>query len=233
MQMGLSNFYRLDCKLDNFPEFWYVYGAGGLGRETMEIVIDALHKSRNFSVKPVFVEDNTSKQKLMNIPVIDISECKPGAWVTVAVGEPKVRVVLRERALAKKLILKSAISPSAIISESAEIGAGSIIAPFCSVQAQAKIGSNVAINTMAIIGHDVHINDNAVISSMVNIGGATQVAEQAYIGMGTLIKEGLNIGERSIISMGSVVFRDIPEKVIAVGNPARVAKRNENEKVFK
>jgi acetyltransferase-like isoleucine patch superfamily enzyme len=47
------------------------------------------------------------------------------------------------------------------------------------------------------------------------------------------IRENLNIGDHSIIGMGSMVFRDIPEKVIAIGNPARVMRKNENNKVFK
>lgn len=219
--------------MNKTPEFWYVYGAGGLGRETMDIITDVLKQSGTNSIQPIFVEDKTSRERLMDFPVIDLSKCKPGSDITIAVGEPKLRAQLREKAVAKNLILRSAISPHAIISQSAEIGAGSIIAPFCSVQANAKVGLNVAINTMAIIGHDVEIGHNAVISSMVNLGGSTRIEEQAYIGMGTLIKEGLQIGERSIISMGSVVFRDVPDRVIAVGNPARVAKRNENEKVFK
>lgn len=233
MQTGLRKLYWSGYKLDKNPRYWYVYGAGGLGRETMDIIIHMTKQSDTQPVIPVFVEDNTSKKKCMDIPVIDLTECETGAWVTIAVGEPKLRVQLKEKALSKGLILRSAISPSAVISHTACIGAGSIIAPFCSIQSNATVGSNVAINTMAIIGHDVDIGNNAVISSMVNLGGSTHVADRTYIGMGALIKEGLKIGERTIISMGSVVFRDIPERVIAVGNPARVAKRNENEKVFK
>jgi acetyltransferase-like isoleucine patch superfamily enzyme len=51
--------------------------------------------------------------------------------------------------------------------------------------------------------------------------------------MGALIKEKLRIGRASIIGMGSVVHSDVPEEVIALGNPARVVRRNEDKKVFK
>ena len=68
---------------------------------------------------------------------------------------------------------------------------------------------------------------------MVNLGGAVTVGPQVYIGMGALIKEQLSIGANSIVGMGSVVHRDIPEGVIALGNPARVARLNEDRKVFK
>ena len=46
--------------------------------------------------------------------------------------------------------------------------------------------------------------------------------------MGTLVREGLTIGNNSIVGMGSVVFHDIPDGVVAVGNPARVVKKNES-----
>ena len=53
------------------------------------------------------------------------------------------------------------------------------------------------------------------------------------IGMGALIKEGLKIGTKSIVGMGSIVYRNVPDGMIALGNPARVARRNDDEKVFK
>jgi len=42
----------------------------------------------------------------------------------------------------------------------------------------------------------------------------------------------VKIGDSSIIGMGSVVYKDIPDEVIALGNPARVARKNEDKKVF-
>ncbi len=218
--------------MSNDQKYWYVYGAGGFGQETMDIILDFLKFNKCLEVQPMFVEDDTFKTSLMELPVIDPSDCIPGSWVTIAVGEPKLRDLLKDKATAKGLILKAVVSPSAVVSNSAVIGQGAIIAPLCSLQANARVGSNVAINTMAIIGHDVRVDDGAVISSMVNLGGATHVGRHTYVGMGALVKERVEIGERTIISMGAVVFRDVPEGVIAVGNPARVSKRNENEKVF-
>jgi len=68
---------------------------------------------------------------------------------------------------------------------------------------------------------------------MVNLGGGTQVGTLSYLGMGALVKERVQIGHSSIVGMGSVVHIDIPDEVIALGNPARVVRRNEDKKVFK
>ena len=50
--------------------------------------------------------------------------------------------------------------------------------------------------------------------------------------MGALVKQGVSIGESSVVGMGSVVYNDVPEGMIALGNPARVVRRNEHKKIF-
>ena len=51
--------------------------------------------------------------------------------------------------------------------------------------------------------------------------------------MGVQIKEGISIGSNTIIGMGSVVYNDIPDNMIAIGNPARPIKKNLSKRVFK
>lgn len=214
-------------------KYWYIYGAGGLGAETVDILQDALSVSVRQTYSISFLEDDPKRDILNGYPVYRLHECRPGSNVTVAVGEPLHRSKMAARAQEFGLELASVISSNAYVSPSAEIGAGVIIAPFCSVQAKARIEGNVAINTMAIIGHNVFVQKNAVVSSMVNLGGAVEIGAQSYIGMGALIKEGLKIGTKSIVGMGSIVYRNVPDGMIALGNPARVARRNDDEKVFK
>ena len=44
---------------------------------------------------------------------------------------------------------------------------------------------------------------------------------------------GITIGENSVIGAGSVVTRDIPANVVAVGNPCRVMREiNEKDKIY-
>ncbi len=170
---------------------------------------------------------------MIGLPVVLVGHHEAGAKVTIAVGEPVDRARLFDKIKTLGLIPATILSPDAFVSEHAEIGAGTIVAPHCSIQATAKIGQNVAVNTATIVGHDVVVEDNCVLSSMVNLGGAVHVGSLGYIGMGALVKEKLRIGHSSIIGMGSVVHADVPEQVIAMGNPARVVRRNEDMKVFK
>ena len=54
-----------------------------------------------------------------------------------------------------------------------------------------------------------------------------------WIGAGALILPGVTIGENSVIGAGSVVTKDIPANVVAVGNPCRVMRPiGEKDKVY-
>lgn len=56
------------------------------------------------------------------------------------------------------------------------------------------------------------------------------IGEDCWIGGGTVICPGVTIGDRCIIGAGSVVTKDIPSDCVAVGNPARVIRKNEVKK---
>ncbi|MEJ2682671.1 MAG: NeuD/PglB/VioB family sugar acetyltransferase [Gammaproteobacteria bacterium] len=211
---------------------WFVYGAGGFGFETMDILNAVLARQNAEKYHRAFVIDDRKIDEIQGYPVLSLEECRDGN-IIIAVGEPVTRVKMLIRVRSSSLRLKSLIAPSAVVSSSAEIVDGVVIAPLCSIQARAKIEENAAINTMAIVGHDVTVKASAVISSMVNLGGSVTVGEESYIGMGAMIKEGVKIGSNTIIGMGSVVYKDVPDGVIALGNPARVARKNEDRKVFK
>lgn len=49
-----------------------------------------------------------------------------------------------------------------------------------------------------------------------------RIGERCFIGGGSMILPGVTIGDECIIGAGSVVFEDVPDRSIAVGNPARV-----------
>jgi sugar O-acyltransferase (sialic acid O-acetyltransferase NeuD family) len=153
--------------------------------------------------------------------------------VVIANGEPAARVALRHKLDGKGIRLGTLIDDSTIIAPTARLAAGVIVAPFCSISSDANLGTNVSVNTMSIIGHDVAVGENTVISSMVNIGGSTVIGKNSYIGMGALIKEGVKIGNEVIVGMGSVVYSDIPDNVIVLGNPARPMRPNTDKCVFK
>ena len=48
------------------------------------------------------------------------------------------------------------------------------------------------------------------------------IGRNCWLGAGVIVLPGVTIGDNSVIGAGSVVTRDIPANVVAVGNPCRV-----------
>ena len=94
------------------------------------------------------------------------------------------------------------------------------------------IGDNVYVQPTANICHDVVLEDGAFISSFCEIAGAAHVGRYSYVGVNSAVRELVKIGSYSIIGMGSAVHKDIPDEVVAFGNPAKIIKCNDNKRVF-
>ena len=104
------------------------------------------------------------------------------------------------------------------------------------------LGSEVYCNVFLSLVDDDHIyiGDHAMIGPHVTISAATHpvcpelrehqsqynlpvhIGRNVWLGAGVVVLPGVAIGENSIIGAGSVVTKDIPANVIAVGSPARV-----------
>lgn len=59
------------------------------------------------------------------------------------------------------------------------------------------------------------------------------IGENTWIGAGAVIVPGVHIGKNTVIGAGSVVTKDIPDHVVAVGNPCRVLRKvSEHDREF-
>lgn len=59
------------------------------------------------------------------------------------------------------------------------------------------------------------------------------IGRNCWLGAGVLVMPGITIGDNSVIGAGSVVTKDIPANVIAVGNPCKVLREiNEHDREF-
>ena len=89
------------------------------------------------------------------------------------------------------------------------------------------IGKHCIINTGSTFDHECVIEDYCHIAPGVNISGCTTVGEGTWVGVGSCVIQCLHIGKNCMIGAGSVVVKDIPDSVVAFGNPCRVIKKNE------
>lgn len=83
----------------------------------------------------------------------------------------------------------------------------------------AQIAPNVSIFTA---GHPVHPDSR---NSGYEYGIAITIGDNVWIGGNSVILPGITIGNNVVIGAGSVVTHDLPDNVIAAGNPCRVLRK--------
>ncbi|HSV14851.1 MAG TPA: acyltransferase, partial [Tepidisphaeraceae bacterium] len=78
-----------------------------------------------------------------------------------------------------------------------------------------------------ITDHDHGLDPSRPPLAQQMIAAPTRIEDWVWIGANAVILKGVTIGQRTIIGAGSVVTRDLPPNVIAVGVPARVVRQRE------
>jgi maltose O-acetyltransferase len=91
--------------------------------------------------------------------------------------------------------------------------------------APVTIGSDVFFGPSVQIYTATHPLDHLERKSGLELARPIAIGSDVWIGGGAILCPGVRIGERTVIGAGSVVTRDIPEGVLAVGNPCRVLRR--------
>ncbi len=119
----------------------------------------------------------------------------------------------------------NAIHSSAVISKSAKLRELILLAPNSTINAFAEIGTGVICNTSSIIEHECKIGDFAHIAPGATLAGNVTVGKRSFIGANSVVKEGVTIGKDVIVGAGSVVVKNISDRQIFVGNPARPIKK--------
>lgn len=197
----------------------YLYGASGHAK----VIIDILRDS-GIPVLGAF-DKNPAIQEIAGIPVIGAEvEEKLEAPLIISIGDNSIR---QRVAHTLQAVFGKAIHPSAILSPSVRVGEGTVVMQGAIIQASTVVGHHAIINTGASIDHDCRIGDYAHISPGAVLSGNVQVGEGTHIGAGAVVIPNLKIGKWCKIGAGAVVIRDIPDKVTAVGNPARIIKEHQ------
>lgn len=90
-----------------------------------------------------------------------------------------------------------------------------------------KIGDNVTVGSNTLIFAHSNPTTNVFLknNSYPRKVEPVNIKSGAILFPGCIITAGVTIGENSLVSAGSVVFEDIPDYCVVVGNPARVVKK--------
>jgi sugar O-acyltransferase (sialic acid O-acetyltransferase NeuD family) len=143
-------------------------------------------------------------------------------FLILGFGKSAARLALAELVRSRGYLLATAIHPKAIVAAGVPIGAGTVIKPGAVVDPGVTIGEQVILGSCTSIGHESVIEDGVRINAGARVSGNVTVGQATMIGAGVTIREGVRVGRYSLIGAGAVVVRDIPDRVVAYGVPARV-----------
>ncbi|ASK64342.1 acetyltransferase [Virgibacillus phasianinus] len=146
----------------------------------------------------------------------------------IAIGNNAIRQMLFKKFNIPIDKYVTLIHPSAVVSNTAKIGLGSVVMPNAVINADSSVGNHCIVNTNAVVEHDnvledfVHVSPNATLSGVVNVGEGT------HIGSGAVVIPVKNIGSWSTVGAGAVVVNDVCDGITVVGVPAKeLMKRDE------
>lgn len=92
-----------------------------------------------------------------------------------------------------------------------------------------KIGNNVFLAPRVSIFTAGHPIDKDVRNEQLEYGYSVEIGNDVWIGGNVIINPGVHIGNNVVIGSGSVVTKNIPDNVVAAGNPCKVIRAITND----
>ena len=124
------------------------------------------------------------------------------------------------------------------IRSNTHIGIACTVGSYVDIEGDVVIGNHVSLQsgvyiTRGVIVEDevfcgprvVTMNDKRMAYRRPNltfVRAAPRILRAARVGGGSVLMPGITIGENALVGSGTVVTKDVPDKAIVVGNPARV-----------
>lgn len=201
------------------PRRVYVYGAQGHGKVVAELLTAAGDEVVGFIDDGLPAGTPTLHSQVVG--GFAALRDSPGALVALGIGANQVRERIALRLLEEGHQLATVLAPSAIISPSASVGAGTVAMAGVVVNAEARVGRGVILNTRSIVEHECVVSDFAHLSPGAVLGGQARVGRRTHIGLNASVIHLGSVGDDVTVGAGACVVRPIDSGQTVVGVPAR------------
>lgn len=201
----------------------YIFGSGGHAK----VIADAIKLGTDFDLKAFIVADGEGTSDVVGIPVLTetsfFMNVEEMPLVIIGVGDNYLRSTIAQKIKDTRpdIRFSTVIHPSAIISDTVRLGAGSFVNAGAVINCDTTIKTHVVINTGAVIEHDCNISDFAFIGPKATLAGVVQIGEGAFVAMGSNVIQGLSVGRYTTIAAGATLVDNAKKLSIYMGLPAK------------
>ncbi|MGE4352309.1 MAG: NeuD/PglB/VioB family sugar acetyltransferase [Bdellovibrionales bacterium] len=199
-------------------------GAGGFGIEAALYAQDMVRtNTASFEVKGFLDDTKEVGDHRVGLPILGGTDMPvdPSALYVITIAEPPHKRAFHERLAAQGARFATLIHPSAVIAPTAQVGEGCVFAPFSFAGPESFIGRHGTINIYGSVAHETRLGDFCTFSPYAGTHGAAQLGDGIFMGAHATVLKGIKIGNACKIAAGAVVYNDMPDAHIAIGNPAR------------
>ena len=172
--------------------------------------------------QPTLSPRSTAKREPLPPTVLGAGSIVSTGAIVFAGSEVGERVILGDQSCVRERVA---------IGDDVVVGRGSLVENDTTIGARTKIQAEAYVTAYSTVEEDVFIAP-CVVTTNDNFMGRTErrheliagptIRRGARIGGGAILCPGVEIGEEAFVGAGAVVTRDVPPRVIVVGNPARV-----------
>ncbi len=208
-----------------------IIGAGGFGREVLDLVKDINAAAPTFDFLG-FVDDGGVQIDLLpglGAPLLGRSsmlvDLAANYVIAIGAAEPRRRIDAIARSWGRTAA--TLVHPSATIGSDVQVGEGVIIAAGVRLTTHIVLGRHAHLNLNCTVGHDVIIEDYATLFAGVHLGGGCVIEESATLGTGCVVLPNVHVGPGAVVGAGAVVVRDVAPDTTVVGAVARLTLRSE------
>jgi sugar O-acyltransferase (sialic acid O-acetyltransferase NeuD family) len=208
-----------------------VVGAGGFGRETIDIVAAVNREGGDIGFTLLGVIDdapspaNLARLASLGVPhlggIANWIETGEPAQYLLAVGSPAVRRKLVSDFNAAGRVAAGIVHPRAVLGSRVVIGRGTIICAGVQVSTNVALGDFVHLNPNSTVGHDTALGDYVSVNPGAVISGECLIGPEVLLGAGCVVLAGREVCERSIVGAAACVVRDVGVGDVVKGVPAR------------
>jgi sugar O-acyltransferase (sialic acid O-acetyltransferase NeuD family) len=201
----------------------FIFGASGHAK----VVIDIIERQGLYDIEFLIDDDLTLKDTICygysviggKQELLEVRDQICGG--IVAIGSNRARIAVAHWLTDNRFDLFSAIHPSAQLGRGVTVAVGTVIMAGVIINSDSRIGQNVIVNTRSSIDHDCTIGNGVHIAPGATLCGSVTVGDGTFICAGSIIIPNLTVGCDVIVGAGSTIIRDVPDRELVAGSPAR------------